>query len=105
MLAHHRLIPVLHELLSEGYRLDHSPLLINMRKGSEGHTLHGGAIGENGRPAYHLNYQCQRGIMHNQLLTVCLQLTDTEPGDGGFCIVPGSHKANFPVPGTYRRIH
>ena len=25
-----------------GYRLDHSPLLILMKEGSEGHTLHGG---------------------------------------------------------------
>lgn len=25
-----------------GYRLDHSPLLILMKQGSEGHTLHGG---------------------------------------------------------------
>ena len=38
--------------------------------------------------------------IRNQLLTVCLQLTDTQPGDGGFCILPGSHKSNFPVPPT-----
>ena len=39
--------------------------------------------------------------MRNQLITVCLQLSDTRPGDGGFCIVPGSHKANYPVPPTF----
>jgi len=27
-----------------------------------------------------------------------MQLTPSRAGDGGFCIVPGSHKANFPVP-------
>ena len=29
---------------------------------------------------------------------MCLQLTDAPAGAGGFCVVPGSHKANFPVP-------
>ena len=36
--------------------------------------------------------------MRAQLLTVCMQLTPSRAGDVGFCIVPGSHKANFPVP-------
>lgn len=36
--------------------------------------------------------------MRCQLLTVCLQLTDTAGDSGGFCVVPGSHKSNFPIP-------
>ena len=36
--------------------------------------------------------------MRAQLLTVCMQLAPARAGDGGFCIVPGSHKANFSVP-------
>ena len=36
--------------------------------------------------------------MRAQLLTVCMQLTPSRAGDGGFCVVPGSHKANFAVP-------
>merc|ERR1719253_78621 len=36
--------------------------------------------------------------MRNQLLTVCFQLRDAPVGAGGFCVVPGSHKANFSVP-------
>jgi len=31
-------------------------------------------------------------------LAVALQLSDTHAGDGGFCILPGSHKAAFPCP-------
>lgn len=27
-----------------------------------------------------------------------VQLTPARSGDGGFCVVPGSHKSNFPVP-------
>jgi ectoine hydroxylase-related dioxygenase (phytanoyl-CoA dioxygenase family) len=36
--------------------------------------------------------------MRNQLLTVGMQLKDAGPGDGGFCVVPGSHKSNYPIP-------
>lgn len=98
VLAHPGLVPFLHELLGKGYRLDHSPLLLQQRRGAEGHTLHGGAVTEAGGPAWPLQYQCAHGEMRTSLLTVCMQLTDTGPSDGGFCVVPGSHKANFPTP-------
>lgn len=98
VLAHPKLVPFLHELLGVGYRLDHSPLLLHQTKGAEGHTLHGGAVEEAGGPAWPLQYQFAHGKMRTALLTVCMQLTDTGPRDGGFCVVPGSHKANFPTP-------
>lgn len=79
-------------------RLDHSPLMIAQEKGAEGHTLHGGAVTESGEPAWPLAYEFRHGHMRNQLLTVCMQLSDANVGDGGFCVVPGSHKANFAVP-------
>ena len=41
--------------------------------------------------------------MHNGLTVVAFQLTDINPGDGGLCLVPGSHKGNFPCPATLRR--
>jgi hypothetical protein len=69
-----------------------------MIKGSEGHTLHGGSVAETGEPAWNIAYSCRQGAIRNELLTVCVQLSDTNPGDGGFCILPGSHKSNFPVP-------
>lgn len=98
VLAHQRLVPALTELLGVGYRLDHSPLLITQELGAEGHTLHGGAVTESGEPAWPLLYTFSHGQMRNQLLTVCMQLSEAGPGDGGFCAVPGSHKSNFPVP-------
>jgi len=98
VLNHPALVPALTELMGVGYRLDHSPLLLGMEKGAEGHTLHGGAITEAGEPAWPLRYECVGGMMRNQLLTACLQLTDAPAGAGGFCAVPGSHKANFPIP-------
>eukprot|EP00592_Proboscia_alata_P000779 CAMPEP_0194368600 /NCGR_PEP_ID=MMETSP0174-20130528/16793_1 /TAXON_ID=216777 /ORGANISM="Proboscia alata, Strain PI-D3" /LENGTH=385 /DNA_ID=CAMNT_0039145013 /DNA_START=101 /DNA_END=1258 /DNA_ORIENTATION=- len=98
VLAHPTLAPILNELLGVGYRLDHSPLLIAQEQGSEGHTLHGGAITEAGEPAWPLAYEFRHGRMRNQLLTVCLQLTPANAGDGGFCAVPGSHKSNYSIP-------
>jgi ectoine hydroxylase-related dioxygenase (phytanoyl-CoA dioxygenase family) len=32
------------------------------------------------------------------LLAASIQLTDNNAGEGGFCIIPGSHKASFPCP-------
>ena len=42
LLAHPKLVPMLHKLVGQGYRLDHLPLLIAQNKGSEGFHLHGG---------------------------------------------------------------
>mmetsp|Transcript_9181 Transcript_9181/g.28145 ORF Transcript_9181/g.28145 Transcript_9181/m.28145 type:complete len:210 (+) Transcript_9181:133-762(+) len=81
-----------------GYRLDHSPLMITQELGAEGHTLHGGAVTESGEPAWPLAYSFSHGQMRTQLLTVCMQLKDAGPTDGGFCVVPGSHKSNFSIP-------
>ena len=98
VLCHPSVAPILTDMLGVGYRLDHSPLMIAQEKGAEGHTLHGGAVTEAGEPAWPLAYDFRHGQMRNQLLTVCLQLADAPAGAGGFCVVPGSHKANFPVP-------
>mmetsp|Transcript_23293 Transcript_23293/g.70763 ORF Transcript_23293/g.70763 Transcript_23293/m.70763 type:complete len:359 (+) Transcript_23293:29-1105(+) len=98
LLTHPAVAGALNELVGVGYRLDHSPLLIAQERGSEGHTLHGGAVTESGEPAWPLAYECRHGQMRNQLLTVCMQLSAAPEGAGGFCAVPGSHKSNFPVP-------
>jgi hypothetical protein len=98
LLCHPAVAKALHELVGVGYRLDHSPLMIAQEKGAEGHTLHGGAVTESGEPAWPLAYSFRHGHMRNQLLTVCMQLSDAPAGAGGFCAVPGSHKANFSVP-------
>ena len=38
------------------------------------------------------------GTIRSALLGCNVILADHNPGDGGFCIVPGSHKANFKMP-------
>lgn len=97
MLAHPGLVPYLHELVGEGYRLDHSPLVIGQNKGSEGFSLHGGPLDANGRFVPQLQYRCMQGQIYNTLLGVSFQLSDHNAGDGGFCVVRGSHKMNFPI--------
>mmetsp|Transcript_41289 Transcript_41289/g.78930 ORF Transcript_41289/g.78930 Transcript_41289/m.78930 type:complete len:337 (+) Transcript_41289:158-1168(+) len=98
ILAHPALIPYLNELCGEGYRLDHAPLIFKQLKGSEGFSLHGGPVTESGSWNPNLAYHFRHGRIYNTLLAVSVQLTPSLPGDGGFCIVKGSHKSNFPCP-------
>ena len=99
VLTHPKLIPYYNELLGRGYRMDHLPFVISQSKGSEGFALHGGTLDAmSGEYNPHLAYSCVNGKIHNQLLAVSVILSDHHEGDGGFVIVRGSHKANFPVP-------
>ena len=43
------------------------------------------------------------GRISCNLLNVAIPLDATAKGDGGFVIVPGSHKANFPIPGDLEK--
>jgi ectoine hydroxylase-related dioxygenase (phytanoyl-CoA dioxygenase family) len=98
LLAHPRLVPYLTELCGEGYRLDHQPLVIAQEQDSEGFHLHGGPVTNDGRMNPELQYRCFNGQLWTSLLAFAVQLSDHGPGDGGFCIVRGSHKVNLPVP-------
>jgi ectoine hydroxylase-related dioxygenase (phytanoyl-CoA dioxygenase family) len=101
MLAHRRIVPYLHAILGKGFRMDHAPGLINMRQGAEGHVLHGSS-----GPGFDPNqyYIVRDGRMHCGLTVVAWQLADVGPEDGGFCVVPGSHKGNFSCPPSLRRL-
>jgi hypothetical protein len=100
MLVNRTVVPYLDELLGPGFRLDHNLGILTMRKGAEGHVLHGSS-----GPGFdrHQYYIVRDGRMHNGLTVVAYQLTDVNPGDGGLCVVPGSHKGNFPCPEALRR--
>lgn len=99
ILAHPKLVPKFHGLIGKGYRMDHNPFLIAQDKGSEGFSLHGGTI-DCSTGAYNpaLAYSCMNGQMHSSLLACSVQLVDHNAGNGGFCVVPGSHKSNFKMP-------
>ena len=99
VLAHPRLVPLLHRLVGEGYRLDHLPLIIASDEGAEGFALHGGPLHADGALNPSLQYRwAGGGRAYNSLLAASVQLCDHDAGDGGFVVVPGSHKLNVPVP-------
>ena len=94
MLAHPNTAPHLNTILGEGWRLDHGPGLIGMDQGCEGGTLHGGAAD---RPASEQYFYKNNKIMTG-LTVIEYLLADEGPGDGGVCVVAGSHKANITQP-------
>ena len=103
VLAHPKLVPYLNAFCGEGYRMDHQPIVIAQDRDSEGFMLHGGPIsGDDGVPSGRFNpelqYRCEGGHIWTTLLAVAVQLVDHNPGDGGFCVLRGSHKLNLPVP-------
>ena len=99
ILAHPRLVPLFHGLLGKGYRLDHIPFVLMNNKGGEGFSLHGGTIDcVSGEYNSNLAYTHHSGSIRSNLLGCNVMLVDHNEGDGGFCVVPGSHKSNFKMP-------
>lgn len=79
--------------------MDHLPFVIAQDHGAEGFQLHGGTVDcTSGQYNPFLAYTCSHGTIRTALLGVNVMLTDHNPGDGGFCVVPGSHKSNFQCP-------
>ena len=99
LLAHASIVSPMHELLREGFRLDHVYGIV-MEAGSEGHVLHGGGTADD---LAHF-YQFHNGQMRCGLTVVAWNLTDVGPEDGGFACIPGSHKANYKAPPDVARL-
>ena len=95
MLSHPRIVPCLNQIVGPGFRMDHSPGLITMRKGAEGCTLHGSS-GPHFDPNQYYVYR--DGQMHNGLTVVAWQLSDVEEGDGGLCLIPGQPQGQLRLP-------
>jgi hypothetical protein len=93
LLAHPRMLPYLQSLVGPKFRYDHGYALL-MRAGSKQLGLHGG--GTPWDPAQ--EYRFKDGEMLNGLVVMSYALSDASAEDGGFAVVPGSHKANLPVP-------
>jgi hypothetical protein len=81
-------------MLGRGWRLDHRPQLFYGTAGMEGLKLHGPGHQFDGAQYYIF----KNGTMRCGMVSFQYQLADMNPGDGGFCCVPGSHKANYPCP-------
>jgi len=101
LLCHPSLVPILTGLCGPGFRMDHLPLGVMQNPDSEGFALHGGPLTSDGRFNPTLQYRCMNGEIYNSLLAMSVQLSDHNAGDGGFCVVRGSHKSNFAVPRSF----
>ncbi|MBM3263453.1 MAG: phytanoyl-CoA dioxygenase family protein [candidate division Zixibacteria bacterium] len=97
MIAHPNVIPYLEELLGPEFRFEGVGLL-TMDEGAEGFWFHEGATPYDRSRNYHYH----NGRIYSGMTNIAVQLTDVEPGDGGFACFPGSHKANYPCPGDIR---
>ena len=94
LIDHEPVFSYLEEWLGTGFRLDHLYSMV-MRGDTGGAThIHGG-----GTPHHHSRgYSCRNGRIYSCETAVSYALTDVGPGEGGMGVVPGSHKANFPLP-------
>ena len=110
MLAHKTLVPYLNVICGQGFRMDHGPTILTMDRDQESNPddtinstvavsvgLHGSS-GPGFDPSQY--YLWRDGKMHNSLVVVSFALCDQRPGDGGFVVVPGSHKSNLRGPDT-----
>jgi len=94
LIDHARILPYLHEFIGGDPRLDHDYADIIRRGVGETGSLHGGHA-----PFDECFFYAHRdGRIRCGLTVVAYNLQDVHPGDGGFGCVPGSHKANFPLP-------
>lgn len=95
LIDHPRILPLLGGLIGPKFRLDHAygmAMSASGARGGEG-LHHEAAMFDHG-----CYYVTHRERMHNGLIVVSFALCDAGPGDGGFCCIPGSHKALYPVP-------
>jgi len=97
LMIHPRLKPYLHELMG-AYHMISRPRLVLMDKGCAGHYLHGGPLQ---RLPFSHTYDWKFGKIYNSLTLVEFPLADEGPGDGGFAVIPGGHKANYPIPQAF----
>ncbi len=94
LLVHPKVIPYLNTMLGRGWRMDHAPFMLTGGAGTEGLKLHGPGHRFDGSQYY----AYKNGEMRCGMVVFQYQLADVNPGDGGFCAIPGSHKANYPLP-------
>jgi len=100
LIDHPTLLPVLNGILGEKFRMDHAYGMAARVGGEEGHF---GMHHESGMFQHGCYYVTHGEKMHNGLVVVSYALSDTPPGGGGFCCIPGSHKGLYQTPQKYYR--
>ena len=100
LIVHPRLKPYLEAILEEGFRVDAGPGYMATDPGAEGHALHGGGVSE--RHNFSEAYFFKDGHIYSGMVVLEVALADEGPDDGGFALIPASHKANLPCPRRLR---
>lgn len=90
-------IDILKEIIDPQLRLEIAYARIR-RRGYKGLDLHGGGDGVD--PIF--TYRHFNGKIFSAHTVVAFNLTDVSEEEGGFVCIPGSHKANFPLPQNRR---
>lgn len=96
LVGHKAVLPCLIDLIGPTLRLDHQ-FAVLMKSGSSTDPLHGGNTPHIEGEYY--NFRNNR--IYLGLTVVSFALSDGPPGAGGFCVIPGSHKSNVPLPEEY----
>lgn len=100
-IAHPVLMQLMRHWLGDRFRLDHAYGMQMMRQ-VEGQErppvidLHAGPFENQGAFQYHWF----NGHGWSGLIACGFALTDSNPGDGGLMVIPGSHKQNISITGT-----
>ncbi|CAG7615454.1 phytanoyl-CoA dioxygenase family protein [Paenibacillus allorhizosphaerae] len=97
LINHPNTKPYLKAMFGRHYRLDHEYAIIH-NKGDKPLQLHGGNNPFDPGQFYYV----QNDRVYSGLTVYSFALSDIGPEDGGFCCVPGSHKASFKLPEEYR---
>jgi hypothetical protein len=93
LLDHEAVLDPILEMCGPRARLDHAYGIV-MAPGTRGLGLHGGGTPHD--PAQF--YDVRGNRMFNGLVVTQWAIVDHPRGEGGFCCVPGSHRANFALP-------
>ena len=80
------------------FRIDHVNVHTHVRQGFPGGMLHGGWKTAGGSQFFRYH----DGRFFNGLVAVAFELHDTHVNGGGFCCIPGTHKANLPLPAQWQ---
>lgn len=99
LLDHPLVVDVLRSLVGTDVRLDHA-YGIAMAPGTGGLGLHGPA--QPFDPAQY--YVTRASVPRSGLLAFSWSLAGGRPGEGGFGCIPGSHRAELPLPGGAERL-
>lgn len=115
LLVHPNVTPYLNTILGPGWKMDHSPSMLHADPGADlppeemggGMAVHGATAREMHGGSY---YRYANDEMRSGMVVCSFQLEDMPAGDGGFGVVPGSHKvsrhwpSSDPVGNTQQRL-